>query len=170
MSVPSGTNVLRMGSRPEERSFFLPPFHRFLPFRMGAQTLDIFHTLPDFIPLAFTIRTSDNVQVKVEMRISFQVFEPMLYTKKPVDFYTQITFWIQNELLDAFAQQLLRDFLRNYAASASTVTEASHKTFNEFGLKLLDVQLIHFTCADPATQTLLDKDIMSVQQRKKTEE
>lgn len=37
------------------------------------------------------------------------------------------------------------------------MTEASHKTFNEFGLKLLDVQLIHFTCADPATQTLLDK-------------
>ena len=127
MSVPSGTNVLRMGSRPEERSFFLPPFHRFLPFRMGAQTLDIFHTLPDFIPLAFTIRTSDNVQVKVEMRISFQVFEPMLYTKKPVDFYTQITFWIQNELLDAFAQQNFRDFLKvcgtAHAAAASSAQQ-----------------------------------------------
>ena len=59
-------------------------------------------------------------------------------------------------------------FLKHYAASARTVTEASHKTFNEFGLKLLDVQLIHFTCADPATQTLLDKDIMSVQQLKQT--
>ncbi len=61
-----------------------------------------------------------------------------------------------------------RDFLKHYAASARTVTEASHKTFNEFGLKLLDVQLIHFTCADPATQTLLDKDIMSVTQTKQT--
>ena len=73
----------------------------------------------------------------------------------------QITFWIQNELLDAFAQQNFRDFLKHYAASARTVTEASHKTFNEFGIRLLDVQLIHFACADPETQKLLDKDIIT---------
>ena len=41
-------------------------------------------------------------------------------------------------------QHKFRDFLKHYAASARTVTEASHKTFNEFGIKLLDVQLIHF--------------------------
>ena len=120
-----------------------------------------FHTVPDVIPLSCAIRTSDNVQVKVDMRISFQVFEPELYTKKPVDFYRQISFWVQNELLDAFAQQNFRDFLKHYAASARTVTEASHKIFNEFGLKLLDVQLIHFACVDVATQQLLDRDIIT---------
>jgi hypothetical protein len=41
------------------------------------------------------------------------------------------------------------------------VTEASHKIFNEFGLKLLDVQLIHFACVDVATQQLLDRDIIT---------
>ena len=83
--------MLKMGNQPNQRSFFLPPFHRFLPFRMGAVQLDLFHTLPDFIPLSFTIRTSDNVQVKVDMRISFQVYAPEMYTKKPVDFYTQVS-------------------------------------------------------------------------------
>jgi regulator of protease activity HflC (stomatin/prohibitin superfamily) len=159
--TPSGQSVLKMGSNANQRSFFLPPFHKVLPFQMGEKTLEQFHTLPDIIPLSCTIRTSDNVQVKVEMRISFQIFEPELYTKKPVDFYRQISFWVQNELLDAFAQQNFRDFLKHYAASARTVTEASHKTFNEFGIKLLDVQLIHFNCTDAATQSLLDRDIIT---------
>jgi len=159
--TPQGQSVLKMGSVPNQRSFFLPPFHKVLPFSMGERVLEQFHTLPDVIPLQCTIRTSDNVQVKVDMRISFQVFEPEMYTKKPVDFYRQISFWVQNELLDAFAQQNFRDFLKHYAASARTVTEASHKVFNEFGLKLLDVQLIHFNCVDQATQQLLDRDIIT---------
>jgi regulator of protease activity HflC (stomatin/prohibitin superfamily) len=159
--TPQGQSVLKMGSNANQRSFFLPPFHKVLPFQMGERVLEQFHTLPDVIPLSCTIRTSDNVQVKVETRISFQVFEPELYTKKPVDFYRQISFWVQNELLDAFAQQNFRDFLKHYAASARTVTEASHKIFNEFGLKLLDVQLIHFNCTDAATQSLLDRDIIT---------
>ncbi len=53
------------------------------------------------------------------------------------------------------------DFLKHYAASARTVTEASHRVFNEFGIKLLDVQLIHFACVDQATQSLLDRDIIT---------
>lgn len=159
--MPSGQNVLRRGNQANQRAFFLPPFHRFLPFRMGQLQLDLFHTLPDFIPLTFTIRTSDNVQVKVDMRISFQIFDPETYTKKPVDFHTQISYWVQNELLDAFAQQNFRDFLKNYAAIARSVTEASHRTFSEFGIRVLDVQLIHFTCLDPATQKLLDQDIIT---------
>ncbi len=80
-----------MGSVPAQRSFFLPPFHKVLPFQMGERLLEQFHTLPDVIPLSCTIRTSDNVQVKVDMRISFQVFEPEMYTKKPVDFYRQVS-------------------------------------------------------------------------------
>lgn len=161
MIMPSGQNVLKMGNQPNQRAFFLPPFHRFLPFKMGALQLDSFHTLPDYVPLAFTIRTSDNVQVKVDMRISFQIFDPARYTTKPVDFYTQITYWVQNELLDAFAQQNFRDFLKHYASSARSVTEASHATFNEFGIRVLDVQLISFVCVDSGTQKLLDQDIIT---------
>jgi len=161
MIMPSGQNVLRLGSKPEQRAFFLPPFHRFLPFKMGQIQLDSFHCLPDFIPLSFTIRTSDNVQVKVDMRVSFQVYDPELYTKKPVDFYTQISYWVQNELLDAFAQQNFRDFLKHYAACARGVSEASHATFSQYGIKILDVQLIHFACLDPDTQKLLDQDIIT---------
>lgn len=161
MITPTGQTVLRRGTEASQRAFFLPPFHRFLPFKMGAVQLDLFHTLPDFIPLAFTIRTSDNVQVRVDMRISFQVFDAVMYTKKPIDFHTQISYWVQNELLDAFAQQNFRDFLKNYAACARSVTEASHKTFSEFGIRILDVQLIHFNCLDAATQKLLDQDIIT---------
>ena len=146
-----------MGNQPNQRAFFLPPYHSFLKFKMGNLLLDSFHSLPDFIPLSFTIRTSDNVQVKVDMRISFQLFDPQTYTKKPIDFYTQTSFWVQNALLDEFAQQNFRDFLKHYAQSARAVTEASHATFNEFGIKILDVQLIHFNCLDPETQKLLDQ-------------
>lgn len=51
MIAPSGQMLLRMGNQPEQRAFFLPPFHKFLPFKMGPLTLDSFHQLPDYIPL-----------------------------------------------------------------------------------------------------------------------
>jgi len=160
---PEGENLLKRGCAREagQRAFFLPPFHQFLIFRMGPRNLEVFHTLPDFIPINFNIRTSDNVQVKVDIRISFQIFDPAQYALKPVDFVTQISHWVQNELLDAFAQQTFRDFLKHYAASARSVTQASQEIFREFGVKILDVQLLAFQCLDHDTQELLDKDIIT---------
>lgn len=54
-----GLNTLKMGNQPNQRSFFQSPFHRFLPFRMGAVQLDLFHTLPDFIPGSARVEPSD---------------------------------------------------------------------------------------------------------------
>lgn len=162
MIMPSGQNVLKMGNVRDQRAFFLPPFHRFLPFKLGEnRTTEIFHTLPDFIPVNFTIRTSDNVQIQMQIRISFSIFETNMYVCKPIDFYTQIIYWTQNELLDTFAQQTFRDFLKFYADSAKKATQAAHETFNEFGIRLLDIQLIQFNCLDPKTQALLDSDIIT---------
>lgn len=107
------------------------------------------------------IRTSENVQVRLELRISFQVFQPELYVVKPIDFHSQIRYYIQNEMLDAYAKVTFRDFLRTYAGIvwffyiiticcnnywcvidiSIAATEKSHAFFGEYGLKVIDVQV-----------------------------
>ncbi len=63
----------------------------------------------------FVIRTSENVQVRVDLRISFQIYEPEAYVIKPIDFHSQIRYWVQNEMLDAYAKFTFREFLKTYA-------------------------------------------------------
>lgn len=156
---PSGENMLKLGKEASQRAFFLPPYYSFLKFKIGDVEQERFTTLPTYIPNEFTVRTSDNVQVRIDLRISFQVIEPIMYAVKPIDFYTQIRYWIQNAMLDAYAKVSFRDFMRVYADTAISETEQAHKRFNEYGIHILDVQVINFKCDKPETQALIDNEI-----------
>lgn len=156
---PSGENMLKLGKEASQRAFFLPPYYSFLKFKLGDTEQERFTTLPTYIPNEFTVRTSDNVQVRIDLRISFQVIEPIMYAVKPIDFYTQIRYWIQNAMLDAYAKVSFRDFMRVYADTAISETEQAHKRFNEYGIHILDVQVINFKCDKPETQALIDNEI-----------
>ena len=156
---PSGENMLKLGKEPGQRAFFLPPYYSFLKFKLGDTEQERFTALPTYIPNEFTVRTSDNVQVRIDLRISFQVFQPEMYAVKPIDFYTQIRYWIQNAMLDAYAKVSFRDFMRVYADTAISETEHAHKRFNEYGIHILDVQVINFKCDKPETQALIDNEI-----------
>jgi len=163
---PTGENILKTGKSETARAFFLPPYFTFLQFQMGKDdkgnnvSYDRFSTLPTYIPSTFVIRTSENVQVRLDLRISFQIFQPEFYVVKPIDFHSQIRYYIQNEMLDAYAKVTFREFLRTYADISITATEKSHAFFNEYGIKVIDVQVINFTCENPDTQKLLDSDIV----------
>jgi len=163
---PSGENILKMGRSEKDRAFFLPPYFKFLQFMMGQDdkgnnvAYDRFSSLPTYIPSSFVIRTSENVQVRLDLRISFQIFQPEMYVVKPIDFHSQIRYWVQNEMLDAYAKITFRDFLRTYADTSMSATDRSQNFFNEYGLKVIDVQVINFTCENPETQKLLETDIV----------
>jgi len=168
---PTGENILKTGRSEKDRAFFLPPYHSFLLFSMGIHTegvnkdkpltFDRFSILPTYIPSQFVVRTSENVQVKVDLRISFQIFQPELYVVKPIDFHSQIRYWVQNDLLDAYAKVTFREFLRTYADISVDATQRSHTFFNEFGIQILDVQVINFVCESNETQKLLEMDIVT---------
>jgi len=163
---PTGENILKTGRSEKDRAFFLPPYFTFLQFQMGQDAkgnniaYDRFSTLPTYIPSSFVIRTAENVQVRLELRISFQIFQPEMYVIKPIDFHSQIRYWVQNEMLDSYAKVTFRDFLKTYADTSISATEKSHAFFNEYGIKVIDVQVINFTCENPDTQKLLDTDIV----------
>lgn len=165
--APSGENILKTGKNDKDRAFFLPPYYYYLKFHMGKDdngseiAYDRFSTLPTYIPNNFLIRTSDNVQVRIDLRISFSIFQPELYVVKPIDFYNQIRYWIQNEMLDAYAKVSFRDFLKTYADTSIAATERSHSFFNEFGIQVIDVQVINFVCENSKTQELLETDIVT---------
>lgn len=63
------------------------------------------------------------MQVRLDLRISFQIFQPELYVMKPIDFHSQIRYWIQNEMLDAYAKVTFRDFLKTYAGESKNKKE-----------------------------------------------
>ncbi len=146
---PDGKIVIFNGNNPDNRSFFLKPFHSFVEFNIENKTKHILSTLPAIIPYVFVIRTLDNVSLELDIKITYQIFDTLLFGSNPFDFYTHIINWFQNELLNLFVQVNLQDFMKSYLNLAFSLITKGSEYFANFGIKILDIQIINYTCKNP---------------------
>ena len=158
---PDGKTFILDGKDESNRSFFLKPFYEFITFNMGINTKSILSTLPTFISHKFTIRTNDNVLLDIDLRISYQIFDVKIFGSNPINFYQHLINWCQNELLDLFAKLTLRDFMKSYSTVALQSITNGTEYFRNFGIQILDIQIINYLCQDKNTQELLNKDIQT---------
>lgn len=156
---PKGNIELKCGKNKSDAAFFLPPFYTFMEFEFGTEKKTILSTLPTFVTHKFAIRTADNVILDLDLRISYQIFDPNIFGANPINFYTHLINWCQNELLDAYAKTPLREFMKCYSAIAIQSITNSESYFKPFGISILDIQIINYTCKDSKTQDLLNEDI-----------
>lgn len=156
---PDGGTFILNGKDESSRSFFLRPFYEFITFNIGSETKSILSTLPTFISHKFTIRTNDNVLLDIDLRISYQIVEVNIFGSNPINFYQHLINWCQNELLDLFAKLTLRDFMKSYSSVALQSITNGTEYFKNFGIQILDIQIINYVCQDKNTQELLNKDI-----------
>lgn len=158
---PDGEVFVLTGDKPNpaDRAFFLAPFHEFVVFHCDVDKT-ILSTLVEFIPHTFTIRTSDNVVLQLDINISYQIKDVKIFAANPIDFYPFIKNYVQNEMLHCFSANNLREFMQNFAsiASATSGSCGTHLT-SHFGINILDVQILNYRCTEAATQKLLDLDI-----------
>lgn len=155
---PDGRIRTMKGRIPEERSFFLEPFNEFLIFQCDVPRR-ILSTLPTFMSHDFCIRTSDNVQLQLDVRISFQIQNVDIFSANPVDFYPLLRNHIQNEMLDKFSQATIREFMSTFAKIAQQTIPGCSSYFLQFGIEVLDIQVLNYTCTSKNTQELLETDI-----------
>lgn len=158
---PDGKTFILDGKDESNRSFFLRPFYEFITFNIGSETKSILSTLPTFISHKFTIRTNDNVLLDIDLRISYQIFDVKVFGSNPLNFYQHLINWCQNELLDLFAKLTLRDFMKSYSSVALQSITNGTEYFKNFGIQILDIQIINYLCQDKNTQELLNKDIQT---------
>lgn len=86
LKSPNGDITIKNGQRAEDRSFHLTPFQSFVKFNCDSEKT-ILSTLPTFMTHKINVRTSDNVVMDLELRISFQIQDVDLFSKNPIDFY-----------------------------------------------------------------------------------
>lgn len=158
---PDGKTFILNGVDETNRSFFLKPFYEFVTFNIGNETKSILSTLPTFISHKFTIRTNDNVLLDLDIRISYQIYNVNIFGLNPINFYQHLINWCQNELLDLFAKLTLRDFMKSYSSVALESIKNGTEYFTNFGIQILDIQIINYCCQDKNTQELLNKDIQT---------
>lgn len=156
-----GVTYLMDGSNPAQRAFFLQPFHAFVSFE-GPSKLTILSKQPRTTPQSFQIRTQDNVILKLDIRTTYRIDHPEVFTRNPIEYQDLISVWTQNALLDCFAQLPLRTFQATYAEVAQRCIEEGTAYFTPYGISILDVQVMSFNCVDPVIQRLLDEEIKMV--------
>lgn len=155
----NGDNILMDGKKPEMRQFFLQPFWKFREFTIGGKQAQQLSILPQQMMTKFDVRTNDNVVITLDLRINYQIEDSNLFSIKPIEFYEFIRTWCQNELLDSSAKVPLRSFLTEYYNIAHDIIALSEVHFTHFGIKINDIQVLNYVCADQNTQKILDKDI-----------
>jgi hypothetical protein len=140
---PDGTVHIKDGKQQDNRSFFVAPFFEFLEFDVGTKKQFILSKLPTFISHQFVIRTSDNVLLELDLRISYQILDPSIFGMNPIPFQSHIINWAQNELLDMFAKIDLRQFMKSYSSMAIQSIKSGTDYFSNFGISILDIQVTH---------------------------
>jgi len=140
------------------RAFFIRPFYEFLEFNCDTKKT-ILSTLPTFMPHKFQIRTQDNVQLELDVRISYEIANVDTFSQNPIDFYPLLKNHIQNDMLDSFAKVTLRQFMTSFADTAQNSVKTVSTYFETFGIKVLDIQVINYRCVLQSTQELLETDI-----------
>lgn len=138
---PDGQVYIKDGKQQENRAFFVQPFFEFLEFDIGSKKQSILSKLPTFISHQFVIRTSDNVLLELDLRISYQILEPTVFGLNPIPFQSHIINWAQNELLDMFAKVDLRQFMKAYSSMAIQSIKSGTEYFQHFGISILDIQV-----------------------------
>ena len=157
LKSPHGDVFVMDGKHETDRSFFIKPFYELLTFECD-KTVSILSTLPTFMPHVFEVRTNDNVLLKLYLRVSYQIQNVEAFANHPIDFYSQIKNHVQNKLLGKFSSIKLREFMNTFSLIAQSSIETVSEYFNQYGIEVLDIQILNFK-ADHATQRLLDRDI-----------
>ena len=158
LKCPDGTVRVKNGSVKEDRSFFPKPFEEFLTFSCET-TKTVLSTLPTFMSHKFNVRTSDNVVIELDTRISYRISDVNKFCTHPIDFFSFIKNHVQNALLDKFAQSSLRDFMNSFSKIAFSTIEPTNVIFQDFGIHIDDLQILKFQCTNTRTQELLTTDI-----------
>jgi hypothetical protein len=159
LKSPDGEIFVMNGRDAKSRAFFIKPFCKFVTFTCDGKDQTILSTLPLFLSHAFNVLTRDNVTMKLDCRVSYQIKNVDTFASNPIEFYTYIRNHVQNVLLDKFAQKTLREFMASLGELASGCVAECAEYFMSFGIDILDIQILNYSCTNAATQKLLTTDI-----------
>lgn len=159
LKAPDGQIVVKHGANPKDRSFFLKPFYEFVKFHCETECTTL-STLPTFMATQFTVRTKDNVVLDLDLRICYQISSVDDFAAKPIEnFYPNIQNNVQQKLLECFAQCTLEQFMNTFAVIAMESVDKCTAYFQQYGIEIIDVQILNFYCKERKTQDLLNSNI-----------
>ena len=174
LKAPDGRIQVVDGHNPSERSFLMKPFHEFVYFDddetetlrrkvEGALSKNgkkfILSTLPQYLTHNFMIRTSDNVALNLDVRISYQIHDVHLFSANPIQFSSYMKYYVQDEFLDRFARINLREYMNSFSAQAIASIDVVNAYFEAFGITIIDIQILHFSFVEPKIKEMLEIDI-----------
>ena len=174
LKAPDGRIMVVDGHNPAERSFLMKPFHEFVYFdddeaptqrklvegemsRHGKKF--ILSTLPQYLMHQFMIRTSDNVALELDVRISYQINDVHLFSANPIQFSSYMKYYVQDEFLDRFARVNLREYMNSFTAQAIASIDVVNAYFESFGITIIDIQILKFTFVEQKIADMLETDI-----------
>jgi hypothetical protein len=122
----------------------------------------ILSTLPQYLSHSFMIRTSDNVAMDIDLLISYQIHDHALFCANPIQFSNYMKYYVQDEFLDRFAKVDLREYMTSFTTQAIESIAVVNEYFENFGITIIDIQIIKYVPLVQSIYLSIYLSIMSV--------
>ena len=173
------------GNKPEDRAFFVPPFHELVyltwsnpivisrvakvkeepsPFRQVSR----FDLRPSFMNYEFIARTVDNVELAIAITFFWRILDVEAMILKSADTPGDVCTHARSVIIQAVANYKLLDFLTSFnEIIVKHILKNEDNFYTERGVELLNVEVMKFSCVDSNTNKVLQEIIQETTERLK---
>lgn len=166
-----GSDEKRAAGQP--RSFFLQPYEEVVKLcwskgrRCDSRSLVIerFDCRPQFMPVEFNCRTSDNVELILEATFFWEVVDLPAMVKRTGDTSGDLCNHARSQFIQQVAKVTLKEFMDSSHQIATQIYEQDSTFYESRGVKIHSLGVTSYSCAERRTAEILDQIIQETTSR-----
>lgn len=157
----------------QPRSFFLQPYEEIVSLtwskgrRCDSRSLVLqrFDCRPQFMPVEFNCRTSDNVELIVEATFFWEVVDLPTMVKRTGDTSGDLCNHARSQFIQQVSKVTLKEFMDTSHAIARRIYEEDTNFYDTRGVKIHSLEVTSYSCAERRTAEVLDQIIQETTNR-----
>eukprot|EP01128_Nolandella_sp_AFSM9_P007321 TRINITY_DN397_c1_g1_i1.p1 TRINITY_DN397_c1_g1~~TRINITY_DN397_c1_g1_i1.p1 ORF type:complete len:782 (-),score=197.04 TRINITY_DN397_c1_g1_i1:116-2305(-) len=150
------------------RSFFLPPYCEIIPFHWDTDgdkstqnvMIERINMRPQFLEYSFVCRTSDNVELNINVTFFWQVLDIKAMLQMTNDAAGDVCAHARSVVIQEVSQITMEVFMKDFNRILSTaILDGDDEFYEERGCLIHRVEVKSYHCADPGTEAVLQEII-----------
>jgi hypothetical protein len=148
-------NIMRGGD--DTCSFFLPPYCKFLTQKWSKDLqknhqsvieISKFDMRTQYMDFEFTIRTSDSVEILVDLNFCWQIIDIEKMILRTNDAPQDVCQHAMSQILTATSKKDMEDFMLNFSEIIQNAVDKNDPFFTERGISVIRIEITNRRCKD----------------------
>jgi hypothetical protein len=153
-----GTYHYMRGNDPDTAAFFVPPYAKVLKQTWSkdlqknhehVSEVSIFDMRSQYMDFEFTIRTSDSVEILVDLNFCWKIIDIEKMITRTNDAPQDVCQHAMSQILKDTSKKDMEDFMLNFSEIIQNAVNMEDPFFEERGITVLRIEITNRKCKDP---------------------